>query len=289
MELLQLRYFIDAAATQNFSETAKKFYVPPSAVSQSIKRLEKELGVNLFARYANKIKLSENGILFEKKIKNALSLIDEAQKSLLERSAEKKINLSIYTNRRIIMQTVEKFSRLYPDTEIVTKYFFSPDTEQVDLVISDTPLWNLDMHREELLSEHIVLAVHKDDPLSKKHVIAPQELADKPFICTNKNSSLYSITQKICEDMGFSPRIVIHSDDPYYIRKCIDLGLGISLVPSVSWRGQFSDQVVLKKIGNHKRTTYVYKNSNMFASEHIKNFLTLLHHECDHELSLTTT
>jgi len=287
MEILQLRYFIDAAATQNFSKTAKKFYVPPSAVSQSIKRLEKELGVALFTRHANKIKLSENGMFFEEKIKTALSLIDQAKTSLRQRSTEKKINLSIYTNRRIIMQTVEKFSQLYPDTEIVAKYLLSPDTEQVDLVISDAPFWNLDMPREELLSEDILLALHKDDPLSKKDLITPEELACKPFICTNKNSSLYSITQKICEDMGFSPRIVIHSDDPYYIRKCIDLGLGISLVPSVSWRGQFSDQVVLKKIGNHKRTTYVYKNSSIFASEHIENFLALLHHECDRELSLT--
>lgn len=287
MELLQLRYFMDAAATQNFSETAKKFYVPPSAVSQSIKRLEKELGVALFTRHANKIKLNESGILFEERIKAALSLIDEAQKSIGERSAAKKINLSIYINRRIIMQTVEKFSKLYPDTEIVTKYLLSPDAEQVDLVISDTPMWKLDMPREELLSEDILLAIHKDDPLSKKDVIDPTDLVGKPFICTNKNSSLYSITQKICDDMGFSPRIVIHSDDPYYIRKCIELGLGISLVPSVSWRGQFSDQVVLKKIDNYKRTTYVYKNSNVYALEHIKSFLTLLHHECDHELSLT--
>ena len=48
MELLQLKYFKDAALTENFSHTAKNFYVPQSAVSQSIKRLETELGVELF-------------------------------------------------------------------------------------------------------------------------------------------------------------------------------------------------------------------------------------------------
>ncbi len=48
MEVLQLRYFCDSARTQNFSLTAKKFMVPPSAVSQSIRRLEKELGFVLF-------------------------------------------------------------------------------------------------------------------------------------------------------------------------------------------------------------------------------------------------
>ena len=52
MELLQLTYFCDAAATQNFSQTAKRFNVPPSNISQSIKRLEEELGVPLFTRSA---------------------------------------------------------------------------------------------------------------------------------------------------------------------------------------------------------------------------------------------
>lgn len=289
MELLQLRYFIDSADTQNFSETAKKFYVPPSAVSQSIKRLEKELGANLFTRQANKIKLNENGILFAEKIRTALSLIDEVKTSMSARGTTKKINLSIYVNRRIIMQTVEKFSKVYPDVEIVTKYLLSPDAEPVDLVISDTPMWSIDMPREELLSEDILLAIHKDDPLSKEDTITPAALANKPFVCTNKNSSLYSITQKVCDDMGFSPRIVIHSDDPYYIRKCVELGLGISLIPSVSWRGQFSDQVILKKIGNYKRATCVYKNPDLCTSEHIRNFLMLLHRECDNELSLAST
>ena len=43
MELLQLTYFCDAAETENFSRTAQRFTVPPSNISQSIKRLETEL------------------------------------------------------------------------------------------------------------------------------------------------------------------------------------------------------------------------------------------------------
>ena len=54
MELLQLRYFCDAAQTQNFSKTAKKYLVPTSNISQSIKRLEKELGCELFEHRGNK-------------------------------------------------------------------------------------------------------------------------------------------------------------------------------------------------------------------------------------------
>ena len=61
MELLQLKYFCDAAQTENFSKTAEKFMVPVSSVSQSIKRLETELGNPLFARTKNRIQLNSTG------------------------------------------------------------------------------------------------------------------------------------------------------------------------------------------------------------------------------------
>lgn len=280
-----MKYFVDAAVTQNFSKVAKRFYVPPSAVSQSIKRLENELGVTLFSRQANKVTLNENGAVFFEKIQAALELIDGAKKSVTERNGARKIRLSIYINRRIVMQTVEKFNREYPNVDIVTKYLTSPDSEQVDLVISDAPGWKAELSREVLLSEDIVLAMHKDNPLAKQADIAPEALAGEAFISTNEGSSLYAITQAVCESMGFTPRIVLKSDDPYYIRKCIESGLGIACVPSVSWHGQFSDRVVLRKISGHQRTTYVYKSKEGCAQEHIRDFLALLFEECKRELA----
>ena len=56
MDLLQLKYFCDSAESQNFSQTARKYQVPPSGVSQSVKRLENELGTPLFERKNNKVK-----------------------------------------------------------------------------------------------------------------------------------------------------------------------------------------------------------------------------------------
>ena len=84
MELLQLKYFCDSAETENFSKTAQKFYVPPSNISQSINRIEKELGIKLFVRSSNRIMLNKNGIEFYKRIKQALFLIDDAKKAVTD-------------------------------------------------------------------------------------------------------------------------------------------------------------------------------------------------------------
>ena len=68
MEILQLRYFYEIAQNENFAKTAEKFMVPASSVSNSVKRLEKELGVQLFDRSANCIRLNEKGRILSERL-----------------------------------------------------------------------------------------------------------------------------------------------------------------------------------------------------------------------------
>ena len=76
MELLQLRYFLESSKNESFAKTAEMFMVPPSSVSSSVKRLEDEIGCNLFDRYANRILLNENGRKFQK---NICSIFEELE------------------------------------------------------------------------------------------------------------------------------------------------------------------------------------------------------------------
>ena len=279
MELLQLKYFCDAAESENFTKTAKKFFVPTSAVSQSIKRLEGELSIQLFTRGNNRVALNENGKLFYEGVKEALSLLEGAQKQLTDDGRSGRIKLAIFINRRLVMQTVEKFSKLYPDVGIVTKYTASPESEDFDLIVTDEALGSA-FSGEELLQEEILLAVRRDHPLAEKTHITAEDLRAEPFVCTNLGSSLYAITQEICADMGFEPHIVIHSDDPYYIRKCIELGLGVSLIPAISWRGELSSRVALKKLHPHKRVTMLYRNKRKYVPKCVERFAQMLREEC---------
>ena len=77
MEMLQLRYFFDSALAESFSKTAKKYMVPVSAVSSSVRRLENELGVALFERTGNRIFLTEKGKQFLQNVEVALKEIQK--------------------------------------------------------------------------------------------------------------------------------------------------------------------------------------------------------------------
>lgn len=256
MEILQLKYFCDAAETENFSRTAAKFDVPPSNISQCIKRLEKELGTKLFARTKNSVVLSEDGEMFYNKVKQALLILKEAEAQIKSPKNEQ-LSVCVLTNRQLLMEATERFRMLYPDVTVIISHNYD-EKNKYDIIVSDSDFPHRQKNRQLILSEKISLAMTKQNPLAKKSEITADDLRKENFISLNKGSSLAETTQKICEKIGIEPRIVIQSPDPFYMRKCIELSLGIAFVPTISWNGLFNDDVVIRDFGDYSRQTYAY-------------------------------
>lgn len=278
MEFLQLTYFCKAAENENFSTTAKEFGVPASDISQSIKRLENELGCQLFTRQANRVTLNSNGRTFYRKVRTALSILEDAKNELADDGVSGSIRIAININRRLAMQTIEKFRRLYPKVHLTVKHSVHTAFSEFDLIICASDLKSLSFASEALLSEEMMLAVHKDNPLASQTVIHAADLAAQPFICMDSESG-HSLTETIGQTMGFHPHIVIRGDDPFYIRRCVELGLGIAFIPSISWNGQFSGDVVLRHLGPFFRTTYVCYDPKKHLRGCTQKFLEMLRTE----------
>lgn len=255
MELLQLTYFCDAAVTENFSKTAETYQVPPSNISQSIKRLEKELSVPLFDRRANRVVLNDRGRAFYGEVRQALDLLEHARAAAAGQPAEEQLRLVIHVNRRIVMKAVERFRSLWPAVNIVTTHGLSGERE-ADLIVSDRVMELPGFSREKLFREDIALAARRG--MLPSGAPDADRLRDKPFITMGPGNSLHGLTETICREMGFTPRIALQSEDPFYIRKCVELGLGIAVVPTFSWRGQFSDGVELHSV-DRSREVFLYR------------------------------
>lgn len=273
MELLQLKYFCDAAETQNYSKTAKKFYVPTSNISQSVKRLERELGVELFEHRANRIVLADSGKRFYEKVKTAIVSLEEAKSEALGDSDEMcgEIKLLIFCNRRLVTEAIESFKKQNPRVTFVLRHELEADIDY-DLLISDTCPPDC-AERYPLVEDEILLAVSKSNPISNIENLSLKDLKDERFISMPRGRSLYSITNSICSDAGFTPNISIQTDDPFYVRKYVEMGLGIAFFPSCSWEGLFSDAVAIRKIGNYTRSTYVCLPSTRKVKREVSEFL----------------
>ena len=78
------KVFYHVATTLNFSEASKQLFISQSAVSQSIKTLERKLDQTLFIRSTKKVQLTPEGEILLRHIEPAMNLIQKGEAQLLD-------------------------------------------------------------------------------------------------------------------------------------------------------------------------------------------------------------
>ncbi|MBR6765850.1 MAG: LysR family transcriptional regulator [Clostridia bacterium] len=274
MDILQLKYFCHAAETENFSHTAQYFCVPASNISQMIKRLEQELRSELFYRTSNTIRLNENGKVFYEYAQKALRLLDEGKTAVNENEdITGEIKLLILTNRRTVTCIIEKFKAKYPKVNFIIKHTQNSG-DDFDLLVSDVADSNLE--KTLLVKEKIAIAMNKENPLCKKEKFDISDYKNERFIVMQQSSSLSRYTRMLCHMGGFEPNVAIETDDPFYVRKYVEMGLGVALVPMISWEGLFSDNIECKIVEGMTRSTYLWWHSDRNIKRCVKLFLDMV-------------
>ena len=269
MEFLQLKYFCDAAVTQNLSKTAKKYYVPTSTVSISIKKLEDELGCKLFHHSSNKIMLNDEGREFYENISKALAIIKDAKDKIRDTGAIRgTISIRCRSNRGALTRAMEEFLRDYPEVKFKI-IFGEASANNIDITMSYDEAIEYD-EKILLIDEDLPIAINVNNPLAHKEDLTIADLKNERFIV-----GLSITTAEACYSAGFSPNIAFEFNDPTYVRKYLELGLGIAFVPSYSWADQFSDNIVLRSLGV-RRKTYAYLPKDKYTKRSVRLFLDYL-------------
>ncbi len=276
MELLQLRYFYESAKTENFSHTAEKYIVSPSSVSISIKKLEAELGCTLFDRVGNKLHLNSNGRILQKALATALPALDQAVDTITAPPSEQHgdIWLLVRSERRNILNFIYQFKQENPQVFFhISHDFNTEDLSPYDFIIDEQTTRYGNFSCRPIIKEPIRLAASRLNPLSGKTLLL-EELKNQPFISMCRGSSLNRITVDTCKKAGFHPDIMIESDDPHYIQKCIEINLGIAFIPEFSWRGELGENTVFLDVADFDltRITCVYKNLSRQLSPAAQSF-----------------
>ena len=272
MELLQLRYFVTVAHVGNITKAAEKHNIPQPAMSQTIARLERELGnVRLFDRKNGRIYLNEQGKTFLSYAEKALQSIDDGVLAL-KNSEEHicgSIRILVTENRRFVLSCITEFSEKYPDVSFFVSHdYYSQPEDAFDLCISSMQVYRQMQSCIPLIREDIVVAVHQSNPLSQKSDVSLIELKNQIFITMPAHSALNSITYSRCRDCGFEPQVRYICDDPYFVRKYISENMGIALAPAVSWAGRFRDntKVLPLRDENISTTSYLLWDDSRYIS-----------------------
>lgn len=275
MELLQLKYFRHAAKTENFSHTAQYFMVPTSGVSAAIKKLEAEIGVKLFDRTANRVRLNEYGKILLQAVDKSEELFNKARVDILDLSQTPfgELKLLILTNRQKVTEVISEFRVKYPKTAFHINHQGVQDVANLgeyDIIVTDRNISTDSFNKSFWFREEILLATHKNSQLSEKNTVSAGDLKNEKFICMPQGSSLRHCTDNYFEQKRLSPDIVIECDDPQYIRNYLKMGLGVTFFPSISWKNHVSNDIRLLRIDDGLyRDSYIYTNKSRSNIVHL--------------------
>ena len=278
MELLQLRYFQTVARLESISKAAAYYSIPQPSMSQTITRLEKELGgVKLFDRKSGRIFLNEQGRVFLSYVEKVLGNLDEGMMAVSRRETELagSIRIKVMENHRLILAQIPLFARLHPKVKMmISQGYYEDEDVSYDLCVSSMPRYPHLTGRLPLVKERIVLAVHKDHPLARKERVRTEDLKDQPLISMPPHSALHSLLMERCRRAGFEPHIPIFCDDPYFVRKYISENMGVALAPEVSWQGRFrpNTRLVPMEGDDYITTSYLYWREGSFPAPAVLRF-----------------
>lgn len=263
MDLLQLKYFKTVAKFENVTKAANELYVAQPALSKTISRLEKELGVDLFDRRGKYIHLNEYGKAFLEKVNIALEALEDGKREIkdLQGTELGDIRLVFLAASTIIPELLSEFCKLHPHISFQLFQHFSRDANNsdFDLCISSSCEYRENNNNIALLTEEIYLAVPLNHPLAKKKSISLIELSNENFISLKTGKGLREITDEFCKKADFRPKIIFESDDPSTVRGLIKAGQGVAFIPQVSWGSSIGDSMALLHIKEPqcKRTIFI--------------------------------
>ena len=118
----QMKYFIAVVECNSFTEAAEQCYISQSAISQQIRSLEKELGVELIHRENRRFTLTPAGEYFYEQSKGILNEVEDIRRETFRIGKDKEMELKIgylrcYSGQEL-HQAVAEFSSLYPEVSI---------------------------------------------------------------------------------------------------------------------------------------------------------------------------
>ena len=223
-ELYKVFYYV--ASTLSFSEASKQLFISQSAVSQSIKALEKKLDQTLFIRSTKKVRLTTEGEILLRHIEPAISLIKRGESQLLDvgaRGGQLHIGASDTICRYFLVPYLERFHREFPGAHIKVTNATSIrcvellETGQVDLIVVNSPnsyLGNVPNVKKIKDFQDVFIANEAFKELKGKKV-SFKELLDYPILMLDRKSttSEYLHNLFLQNQLDLVPEIELSSND----------------------------------------------------------------------------
>lgn len=263
MNLRDLKYLVSVAKERNFIRAAKASFVSQPTLSMQIKKLEDELGVQIFERSQKSFLVTKIGkeILAKAEIilREAEEIKNIARNSKDPFSGELRIGgfptLASYFFPKILGKISKKFPKLKlflveEKTEMLLQKL---QEGEIDAAFIALPIEASDFQVEEIFSEPFLLAVPKNHILAKSKKIQAQNLKNQKLMLLEDGHCMRSQALEVCDIVGAFERQDFKASSLETLRQMVEIGVGITLMPKIAIKED--DKITYLEISNAPKRT----------------------------------
>ncbi len=241
MNLHHLRVFLSVARCRSYSRAAEELFVSQPTVSLLVKKLEEELGTDLFDRLGKQIHLTEAGEILFTYARKIFTLVEEAQSALAELSNLHKGRLTLGASTTpgiyLLPGVLGSFKKAFPQASITLeisntqKVVAAVLNNQLDLgVVGEEFAVQPELHIQHLLKDELVLITAPAHPLAKTKKARPGNLAKEVFIIREQGSSTRRIMELALRQANLTPQSLMEFNSAEAVKQAVAANLGISFV-----------------------------------------------------------
>lgn len=244
MDVKQLQTFIVLSRLLNFRATAEELNYSQSTISDHIRNLEQELGVNLFERLGRKVFLSEEGKTL---ISPAQKMLQDAEEihELFNKGDKVHGNLRIGAAETLcafwLPPLLKEYSKIYPNVRIILKMADCLEFHEllekniIDVAFSfHDESKRKDIYQIDIFDDSTVFVAAPDHPFSNLKKITMHKLENQSFILIESESGYSMELKRLFQKLNVKVDTIMELGSIESIKQCVKEGLGISLLPKIA-------------------------------------------------------
>jgi DNA-binding transcriptional LysR family regulator len=241
MELRDLRIFATVLDVHGVTRAAERLHLAQSAVSQAIKRLERELGIELLERRPDGVRPTEAGAVLGRHARIMINSAGRAQRDMAAfRGLEVgtvRMGMGPTSTPLVLVSLLRRLRTLRPGLRLEVEEGLPGVLADrmhlgyLDLQIQFLPITVPGFEAVEFGRLPMATIVAPDHPLAKRRRVKLGELADEEWISAPPGNPARAWLEEACATAGFRPTVTMELTTLAHIRSFVEAGLGIAMMP----------------------------------------------------------
>jgi len=283
LELRHIKYFLAVAEDLHFRKAAERLYISQPGLSRQIKKMEDELGIQLFERHNRKVTLTQAGTYlrdeYQTIIKSLIKVQNHAQLLHKGQEGDLKIGYIGSAMHKIIPEFLLNIKKQFPNIHVNLQEMDNL-VQTASILDQDIDIGFVRMDRvprgveiRPIYEETFSLVIPKNHLINKNNFKDLSQLKDEPFIMfdASYSPSYYEKVMQIFDEAGFSPIISHKSVKANTIYRLIENNFGAAIVPTSLQEGydlgiqfieltEIEHRTTLQVVWNKANTNPILKN-----------------------------